>query len=78
MFVYINKGRRKRKWKPLSLWENERASEQTGREGPSSGDTQVRDLGEAEWAGMKEPLGPDVHEGRAAISQRRHGQGVEL
>lgn len=55
---------------------DEPASEQTGREGPSSGDTQVRDLGEAEWAGIKEPLGPDVPEGRGAISQGRHGQGV--
>ena len=59
-FVYIKKGRRKRKWEPLSLWENEPASEQTGRERPSLGDTQVRDLGEAEWAGMMEPLDPDV------------------
>lgn len=48
VFVYIKKRRRKRKWELLSVWENEPASEQTGREGPSSGDTQIRDLGEAE------------------------------
>lgn len=60
MFVYIKKGKRKRKWEPLSRWENEPASEKTGREDPSSGDTQVRDLGSVAWAGMKEPLVPDV------------------
>lgn len=50
-----------KEWEPLSRWENEPASEQTGRQDPSTEDTQVRDLRGAEWAGMKEqPLVPDV------------------
>lgn len=61
VFVYIKKGKRKREWEPLSRWDNEPASEQTGRQDPSTEDTQVRDLGGAEWVGMKEqPLVPDV------------------
>lgn len=73
MFVYIKKGTRKRKWKLLiNLWENELASEQTGREGPSLGDPQVRDIREAEWAGM-EPLDPDVQRAGGAISQSGGG-----
>lgn len=70
VFVYIKKGRRKRKWELLILWENEPASEQTGREGPSSGDTQVRDLGEAEPAGMKEALGPDVQRAGEPVPEK--------